>query len=55
MKIGICDDEENIRLQLKNIVLKCYMPDEVYLFASADELHVFLSGDKQLDILFFGY
>lgn len=52
MNIGICDDEENICLQMKQFVLKRAMPDEMYLFEGADELRAFLTGDKQLDILF---
>ncbi|MBQ3543839.1 MAG: response regulator transcription factor [Lachnospiraceae bacterium] len=49
MRIGICDDEKNIRELIGNKVEKQYPKAEIVFFSSGDEL---LLSDKNIDILF---
>ncbi len=49
MRIGICDDEMNIRELIGNKVAKQYPEAEIVLFQSGEEL---LLSDKHIDILF---
>lgn len=52
MLIGICDDEENIRLLIQKYIASYSEDSEVFLFENPGDLRAFLTGDKQLDILF---
>ena len=49
MRIGICDDEKNIRELIANKVVKQYPDAEIIFFQSGEEL---LLSDESIDILF---
>ena len=52
MHIGICDDEEYIRLLIRRYIEDDNRSDESYLFECPADVKKHLEGDRPLDVLF---
>lgn len=52
MYIGICDDEEKVRLLLRQYIASADRADEIFEFENPDDVKRHLKKEKPLDILF---